>query len=390
MKSRVFFSCFTSYQLVNALYYCMKVKWGDECEKILIWLNDTNSEIDIGFADKMFDRIFEIDSLPKVNFFRRQLVRCLSAGRFFSISKLGKFCKEKYKKNILICFNDQQYVTNKLIHVFSQMPSSDIVLIEEGVGTYVMGEKIQEDIPAQIVNFLWGLHSEPYIGANKNIHALIIKKPDEIPAQKTTGRVLIRKNNIFADESWIALFKERFLDNLVLEHSTKPRALWIGQPLGDFFLSKEEENKVLDRIFSVISKEYQVCIKPHPLDKSGRYTQFLEKYGILELRAGKYSWLPVEIIAQYLNAEIIMGPMSSALYNIYQSGVIGKYIYCYKLFGVTVGQDYFNNLASKKNIYVIESIEELPKVISFPIGHLDMDKELLNDDIQFLEDLLLT
>ena len=60
--NRVWFSCSTAYHLFNSLYYSTKVDWGKDCERTLIWVNDTRIRINVDVFSSCFDKIIKIDN----------------------------------------------------------------------------------------------------------------------------------------------------------------------------------------------------------------------------------------------------------------------------------------------------------------------------------------
>lgn len=384
MKNRVYFLCFSPHQLINALYYGMKVQWGDECETVLIWTDYNRVRIDVSFAEQIFDRVVVLESLEYANFFKRQLIRFRYSGQLFHHTELGRVCAEKAGKHLLFCFLDMEFYTGRLIREFAKMPSSEIVLAEEGAGTYMMeGGPIH--LRTKIMMAFWGQPMGPYVGSNENIRTLMVKEPDEMPAQKTKSRTLIRQRNVFADRELVAWLKERFLGGLRPDPRTRPKLLWIGEPLNGLFLSKKDEMRILGEIFAAMSRKYQICVKAHPKERQDRYARIIEKYGAIQLNVEEYAWLPVEVIAQFVGAEVIMTPLSSAAYNIYECGVQAKYIYCYKLFGISVEEDYFENHADKANIFVVETFDELMEAVDAPVERMEPVEDAVCDDVAYLE-----
>ena len=384
---RVWFSCFTTYQLFNSVYYSMRVNWGNNCKKTLIWINDTKSVIQIDLFRDFFDEIIVLDSLPKVGFIRRQIDKCKNGGRLFAWSIMGKELKKHFEKNILICFSDQHYVTNKLIAQFDDIENSTVVLVEEGVSTYILDEKHKDRFTTSVSNLLWGLHDQKYIGENPRIDIMIVKKPNEMPKEKLLDREVVKQNNIFCDQKWLLELSNKYYQTNIIK-SNKPIILWIGQPLGGDYLDESEEMRILDQIFAVISKKYDVLIKKHPSEQEGRYKRFSEMYGVLEKNFGEYTWFPIKIFAKLIQPEIIVTPMSAAAYNIYQTGYNGKIIYCYKLFGIDLGDKYFKEISSKNNIYNVNAIDEIHRVLNYSIVPTEINSTLDNEDIRFFENII--
>lgn len=386
--TRIWFSCFTTYQLFNALYYSMRVDWGTNCEKTLIWINDTQSHIDIDSFREYFDQVFHLDSLPSVSFFRRQITKCKNGGRLFKWSSLGKELRKEFNKNILICFSDQHYVSNKLINMFYSLNNHRIILVEEGVGTYVIEEKHKDRLTSIIASKIFGLHSQKYIGENSFIDTLIVKKPNEIPSIKVQGRKIIKQNNIFCDLEWTKYIIDRYLKEFSVDNSKYPRLLWIGDPLGGDYIDESSELKIIESIFKVLSKEYSVFVKKHPSEKNDRYTGVKNLFNVKEIEFGKYTWFPIEILINIINPKVIVTPMSSAAYNSYQTGFSGKIIYCYKLFGINECNDYFTMLSQKNNIYNVDSIKEIQTVLKKDIAPIIFESISNNDDISFLSNIV--
>lgn len=388
--NRVCFACYTIYHLINAIYYSMMVDWGpDTCEKVLVWTDNTKANIDLNSFRKCFDRIYELVSLKDVGLFEKQFLKMRDGGRLFKQSKLGKALSSEYDSNILFVFSDQEYSTNKLISEFKKLSNSTVILIEEGIATYVFDTR-RITGATKVLNLLLGIKTQAYVGKNEDIDVLIVKKPEEMPTEKILGRKLIKQGNIFCDLEWLKKFRKELYDIQICFdiNSNKPRVLWIGQDLSIYTKDKVNELDVIESVFEFLAGENQVIVKKHPNECEDRYKRF-EKLGVLEVDFGPFTWLPIEMLASYIVPDIIITPMSSAAYNIYQMGFMRKIIYCYKLFGIDICDDYFSKILGLDNIYNVSNISELVSVIKLPNIQVPKRENQIGDDICFLENSVL-
>lgn len=385
--NRVWFSCFTAYHLFNSLYYSTKVDWGKDCERTLIWVNDTRIRINVDVFSSCFDKIIKIDSLRDLSFINKQVAKCKNGGRLFNGSVLGKELSRKFDKSVLVCFSDQHYITNKLVNKFKTLENSHVVIVEEGVATYVTNEVYDPPFSTRAGNLLFGLHSQRYVGENANIDTFIVKDPDRLPKEKVLDRKVIKQNNVFCDREWINELLEKYVKKTNDFHGSKPVLLWIGQPLEGNYLEESEEEQIRVRIFERLAAKYQLLVKTHPGERPDKYEGLKPEVSIVDF--GEFSWFPIEVLASMIKPQIIVTPMSSAAYNIYQTGFEGKILFCYKLFGIDIGQDYFAELEKKRNIYNVKDMDELESVLSLEDLSIEISEVLNNDDLGFFHDLMI-
>ena len=59
-KRRVLFICFTPFHLFHACYYASQDCWTKEDERVLVWQNTSDSEIDLRYFVHLFSGYLEI------------------------------------------------------------------------------------------------------------------------------------------------------------------------------------------------------------------------------------------------------------------------------------------------------------------------------------------
>lgn len=387
MKKKVFFICNSAYHLIASLYYGMSVHWDRNVETYLIWTNNTKNDINVDYFKEYFDYIFEYVNCKNYGFIKKNIYLTVFAGHGFFLSKMGYEYLKQRKYNIIVCFNDQDLMTNKIIRIFSKKLSNKIILMEEGVATYNIINNIVFS-KKKILNMLRGIRSEPYTGHNKNISTFIVKNPEDMPKCKVKGKRVIKQNNFFCDDEWIHRLRQKYLSKYDFNiKSEKKIILWLGQPLEIGYLNITDKMRYIENILKFLKNKYVMVLKKHPRELMGKYAELREKYNLFEITAGEYSWFPVEIFARTLQPDIVLTPFSSAAYNIYQTGMKCKVIYCYRLFGLDVGNGYFDKLAEKNNIYNIKDLNDLQSALEQKLDEPETYETIQNFDIDFFENI---
>ena len=358
MYKRAYFLCCATYHLTVALYYAMQVEWGNT-ERILVWQNNTNAVVDKELLEKYFDKVIYVRGRDLVYypFLEQQVYKIVNAGWLFRFSKIGELLHEKPEGNIVFLFNDTTRLTDKTVYEFGKR-GNKIVLIEEGTGTYSHSNSLH-NLKTRIGNVMCGQKVEPYIGANPHISTVIARHIDDLPKYQTNGRIVVEQNHIFFDDSWIKKILDIFRPVIMkyLYPRSAKMALWIGEPLSPSLKSEEDEQDVLDSIFTVINREYNIIVKMHPREDKNKYNGLIAKHGIRIIEDQCLSWFPVEMIANVLEPDVVLTPFSSAPIGI-KSCI--KAIYCYKLFDVTTSNQIIARLEKKrKNTYNVATMNDL-------------------------------
>ena len=363
MYKRAYFLCCATYHLTVALYYAMQVNW-ENTEKILVWQNNTNAVVDKELLEKNFDTVIYIRGRDLViyPFLEQQRYKIVNAGWLFRFSKIGKMLHEMPNGNAVFLFNDTTRLTDKVVLEFGKRESNKIILVEEGTGTYHYRQS-KLNIKTRIGNLLCGQKAEPFIGANPYIDTVIARNVHELPDYQTSNRRTIQQSQLFFDSIWtkklIEIVKESL--DLYIQNGDKKVALWIGEPLSPSLISAEKENEILDFIFAEIAKKYVVLVKMHPREDRNKYDSFSEKYSVEIIIDERLSWFPVEILANVINPDIVLTPLSSALNGIMPSI---KAAYCYKLFQIETSNRNITDLIKRReNTYIIDNKEEVDDIL---------------------------
>lgn len=388
MYHRAYFLCCATYHLTVALYYAMQVDWGNT-EMILVWQNNTNAVVDKELLESNFDKVIYVKGRDLVNysFLEQQRYKIVNAGWLFPLSEIGKMFRDNPNDNAVFLFNDTTRLTDKIVYEFGKKGKNRIILVEEGTGTYHYNI-LKQDLKTRFGNILCGQKVEPYIGANPYIDTVFARNINELPDYQTNGRTIIQQNQLFYDSKWvkkmISVVKST-IDSYTKSAENKV-ALWIGEPLSPDLISTEVENEALDLIFKKITKEHVVLVKMHPREDRNKYDAFSEKYNIKIIDDQSLSWFPVEILANAINPDVVLTPLSSALNGIVSSI---RAIYCYKLFKIDTSNPIITEIINRRdNTYIINDREELDAIVDKGImrAGISKDSELNSDqDIRFIQ-----
>lgn len=383
---RITFLCFTIYQLNVAFYYAIKLK-NTKCEYTLIWNNFINQNIDINLYKKPFDNIILINNYESGSIILRQINKCVAAGKLFFLSKLGTYYKNPRNKEILICFSDQHTLTHKMMEEVAKVDSHEIILVEEGMNTYMDSTHI--GIRNKLVNLVLGLKTEEYIGKSNLIDTMIVKQPEMLLPKKRKHRKVIKQNNIFIEEGWqkdIIRVIKKYLLQYTNSNLMKSSILWLGQPLEiDNGINIDTQKRILDSLINMIPNHYSVYIKLHPRENISKYA-FLKKYDNVEIiNLGNYSWIPVEILAKTLNPDVIMSTYSSAVQNIKQIIPKSKAIFVFPLFRLKIDKRIFKKLCTNENYYIANSVEDINKILYY---RTIKSPEIINNRVNNDEDIV--
>ncbi len=361
----VIFSCFTPYQLLNAVYYGEKLK--KKAKRILIWHNYTKYNIDLYRFEMAFDEVCSINNFYTESFLPRQFHKCLYGGWLFKFSSIYKIIsKMTGNDTLLLIFSDQHIVSRKILTSFANK-AKDVVLIEEGMATYLIRSREIPKSKDWFINLFLGARYEPYIGANHNIRTIFVKHPNMLPEEKKQNRTIIQQNNVFRDRIWGELFQDvlPYL-NSIGEHRKKI-ILWLGQPLEMDGVSLEAQISWLQNVGNAIPEDYTLLIKPHPREEVNKYNSLLNSKNIKQMNFGKINWIPIEILASLIRPDVVLTAFSTAANNILELGLQCKVVYCYSTFGLFMGDKVVGHLETDANIYNIKNVAELCDVLGLSI-----------------------
>lgn len=361
----VVFVCFTPYQLMNAIYYCIHLK--DESHRILIWHNYTKYMINIKRFESAFDEIIEIGNFYEESLLLRQYHKCLYGGWLFCWSKIYRLLSRlDMNKVVLFLFSDQHILSRKVLTSIGTC-TKDNVLVEEGMATYLIRTRKIPKTRDWLINLVLGARYEPYIGANPLIRTLFVKHPEILPYDKKRNRTIIRQNNVFQDNMiWNTYFGD-ILDNISPFSKNKKTILWLGQPIEMDGVSTATQIEWLKKVASIIPDNYQILIKVHPREKENKYADLSIFDNVLVIQLKEYSWIPVEVLSTVIQPEIVLTAYSTAANNILESGITCKIIYCYHALGLHIGKEADQYINSDENIYCIKQHDELLQILDKPI-----------------------
>lgn len=385
---RIIFVGFTPYQLMISIYYAIKLSHIHKCEKILIWHDYANYKINFSDINPFFERVFIVPYYDDVNKLKKQFLKRRYTGQGFKNSKIGQYVKSCKNDTILICFSDMHELTNKLIHELAQK-NNKILLIEEGIGIYST-DYSKLPIRTKIINKILGISTEKAIGINKNISAVILNHPEWLENSKFIGTTLLQQNSVFEDNNFISELS--FITKKIesFKKSRKKIILWLGDPIEDIGGTKTEEIDLIIELSKNLGENYMILIKPHPREDQNKY-QNIENTHIRLIKLGGLSWVPIEIIASYLNFQTVITSVSSAAFNIYKIMDCIQVIYVYNiLHDLNFDRTMLQPILSKKNIYCPATIKQLLDLIKIEkkFENQKINKKDRNEDVNFLVNLL--
>lgn len=361
MNNTIVFVCFTPYQLLNAVYYGNRL--GAEVRRVLIWHNYTKYNLDLQRFNLFFDDICEISNFYEEPFFKRQFHKCLYGGWLFRLSKINRLLKTIDIKNTILClFSDQHIVSRRILTTFGQR-AFDVVLIEEGMATYLIRNKAIPKSKDMIINLFLGARYEPYIGANKLIKTIFVKYPYMLPEEKKNNRVVVLQNNVFRDDMWNGLFSDVLKRVNWDNNDQKKTVLWLGQPIEMDGVPTDIQLKLLKRINEMVGSEYQILVKSHPREDDNKYITLTQETSIMQIQLGEMNWIPIEVLAGIIKPDIVLTAYSTAANNILELGLECKVIYCYQMLELYIGEHISDLIADSPQVYIIHSYEEFETIL---------------------------
>lgn len=376
----VVFCCFTPYQLINSVYYGLKL--GKKVRRILIWHNYTGYKIGMERFQGAFDDMVLLANFYQAPFFRRQYLKCLYGGWLFRRSEINK-CMEgvDHSQTTLMIYSDQHIVTRRLIELYAPQVKQ-VILVEEGMSTYLIRYRKIPKTRDWWINLFLGARYEPYIGANRAIDTIFVKHPEFLPEEKTVGRTVIRQNNVFRDAMWQSIFSDllrgfnwtaKSTDNpkekmcgIDLEEPGKVRLprktlLWLGQPVEGDGISTQAQLTWIRSVCAELPENYTVVIKAHPREAEDKYKELVEEHKVYQVQLNENNWIPIEILASMINPDVLLTVYSTAAQNISELGIKCKVAYCYRHFGLELGDT--SGLVNGTNVYRIADVSELKTVL---------------------------
>ena len=284
-------------------------------------------------------------------------------------------------------FSDQHIVSRKVLTTIGGI-AKDVVLVEEGMATYLIrSHKIQKSRD-WFINLLLGAKYEPYIGANPLVHTFFVKHPEALPEEKKKNRTVIRQNNVFREDLiWKDLFDD-ILSTISFLTNKKKTLLWLGQPLEMDGVSADEQIRWLRKVANSISDDYQVLIKTHPREAPDKYMALNDCNNVSILQLKEYSWIPVEILASLIQPNDVLTAYSTAANNILELNITCKIIYCYSAFRLTVGKEIEQYISSNPNIYCIREPEELIQALNEQVIISSESLVNLNSDLTYISKIM--
>lgn len=378
MKGMVF-SCFTPYQLMNAIFYAVKLK---KYDSYLIWQDFANYGIDLDKFKSFFKEIMVIPYYMNKKKMKKQYLKCLHSGRLFGFSKEHNFL-QRFEHSILVIFSDQEPSCNRQIRCFCRCDGNKVMLVEEGIGTYC-GESQHLSLKVKLIYSVLGIHTQPYIGASEHISTMIVKHPELLDKKRYKCNSFVLQSNM--------LFDNQFMDELNIidfpkkEKKSKKDSTFLGWPLARKRCFRREYVERLKEIFEILNDDYDIIVKPHPREDIEYYKE-IPNISIMNCREDK--WIPFELLIKKMKFEILLTTVSSAAFNAYEIKDDIKVIYLYKLFeNLTLDERIIQQYGKMNNIYIPTNIEMLKTSISNPLIERDIHFDIKDDDIVHIKKIM--
>ena len=384
---KVYFVCFTAYQLFVCLYYARKLN-KQNARLVLIWFDD--NQADVYRFNKLFEEIHVIKDEYATN-----------VNKYITRLKIkGYLANRTYKRilggipnnSVVLFFSDEHYPSNRIIQICGKGKGNKTILIEEGIGTYSFHNH-SFSLKLWFSELLFGCRGEKNIGVSPLITSFIVKAPEALPRIKHRGRPVIQQNTMFDDKDWIKSLNVLSDESKsVLNKLHEKKILWLGQPLFSDREKINDEMVVVNKILQRFSSEYQTIIKKHPRDDKKKY-KYLNGDNFCNYFVDHETWLPAEILVSEIDPDIIISPFSSSAINLYKLGFGKKIIFCYKLFSINIDDSWLEKYKNNSDIYNVSSFDELKMIIQ-NIGNspkrINTQNQAINDnkDIDYLNSLI--
>lgn len=308
----IIFVALTTYQLYVADTYSKHIKEHYQDRKVYI--------ICVGLEIDNYTPSYNVNlvKIPNLNtsFFRRIIQRLVYGGRLFSFTSLKTIVGNT--DTLLFVFNDNEPVTNKLVREVKKLRYNKVAIIEEGIGLYSYSNNGKLTIKQCIRFLLTSLLESPMqykaIGDNPNIDYAIVGNKDlyETLEKSKDQKVFIQNKNLLFSSS--EDFLRRYLGTSLC--CKKADIIYLGQAFDKYGNMLADEEKCIEKLFSLVDDSETILIKPHPRDSLGKYDTVVEKFSNVQVFQNELAQLPIECLLGALNTRILLSFNSSAGVNI--------------------------------------------------------------------------
>lgn len=96
----------------------------------------------------------------------------------------------------------------------------------------------------------------------------------------------------------------------------KADIIYLGQAFDKYGNMLADEEKCIEKLFSLVDDSETILIKPHPRDSLGKYDTVVEKFSNVQVFQNELAQLPIECLLGALNTRILLSFNSSAGVNI--------------------------------------------------------------------------
>lgn len=342
----IVFVCFTTYQLLIAMYYAYNLKG---IKKTLIFRNFANYNIPTSYYNKYFDNIFNIPYYENANIFTKQYYKSYYAGYLFKFSDIYEYIAH-VKKSIVIFFSDQEVMSNRIIRILKNDASNTIILSEEGLGIYE-SVKSKFSIKTKIGNLLCGLRTCELIGGCNFHDVLLARKPEAVHERLCNNGRIIKQNDLFIDSGFIDSI---VIDDDRIKKSNKKRLIILGEPISEYNIKYGEYLEFINRIIEDHSKDYDIFIKPHPRENSEIYKRINNCIVFDDIK-----WLPVELLVLKFHFDILINTYSASVVNIAKTNPNLVIFLIYKLFNMKLSTELTETFNKYPNIIDIDDYSDI-------------------------------
>ena len=328
---KVIFIALTSYQLYISSVYALYIKEKDLANNISI--------ISVGIPNYfLFDNdnieFFYIDDLNK-SYIKRVWQRLYWGGRLFNFCPLKKVISGN--NNQIFIYNDNEPVTAKIIKEVKKYENSKVTIIEEGIGIYSTTEVSKRgSVFRKLITMILGSPMQyKAIGDNSYIDNVICGNTALYESlSKARGKRILYQN-----KEQIFRYKHEKLKSIVQDKTHinyHPDIMILGQPFSPFGELTGAEKEYYDKLISLIPKDFQIMIKPHPRDAVGKYEQYVSDRCFVI--SNEQALLPIEVIVKYFEINYVISFNSSAGINIAACSPKTKCIFTFK---TDIGKELF-------------------------------------------------
>lgn len=387
LREKVGFLCQTIYHA--ELSYLYQKHLQDETIRFVFMWDGNNSNIK-KIAGK-FDRSILVSGKTITEY--KSMLKT-----YFLLQRVSNKMKRYLRTNpftILFVYNDQNVISRLIIQLAKKYnPSVKIILIEEGFALYDSENHTIGAIKKAIFKLLF--IPGPYghsIGANTKINVIIARKPGLVPSFKRKGKLILQQSVEPINDFYLRDYMESVLDISITQIADQMNCdyLYIGQPLLENGIDLTTQIQTIEKVFSLISPNKLIIIKPHPREDAVKYNTLLKKMKNVSLITENLKNIPAEIIYKAVPSCTLVTVSSSAGIN--ASYLQGKPpILLYNLFALQNFDEQLRKLTGK-NALVPHDYEELKSMLNSQ--SYNVLAETLNDpyavnkeDITYIKDLL--